>query len=99
MIGKKIKDPEIKTRYRKIAEYIAAAKGAGEKLHALWVENCDTGADDPDLAIREIEATQNLSNRTRKHKTYHLVISFRNEDEIPDLQTLQEIQRAYTNVH
>ena len=95
MIGKKIKDPEIKTRYRKIAEYIAAAKGAGEKLHALWVENCDTGADDPDLAIREIEATQNLSNRTRKHKTYHLVISFRNEDEIPDLETLKEIERAY----
>ena len=95
MIGKKIKDPEIKTRYRKIAEYIAAAKGAGEKLHALWVENCDTGADDLDLAIREIEATQSLSNRTRKHKTYHLVISFRNEDEIPDLQTLKEIERAY----
>ena len=67
MIGKKIKDPEIKTRYRKIAEYIAAAKESGEKLHSLWIEQCDTGtgAEDLDLAIREIEATQSLSNRMK----------------------------------
>ena len=97
MIGKKIKDPEIKTRYRKIAEYIAAAKESGEKLHSLWIEQCDTGtgAEDLDLAIREIEATQDLSNRTKNHKTYHLVISFRNEDNIPDVESLKEIERAY----
>ena len=41
MIGKTVKDPEIRTRYRKIAEYIAAAKEAGEKLYSLWIENCD----------------------------------------------------------
>ena len=46
MIGKKVKDPEIKTRYRKIAKYIAAAKETGEKLHNLRSENCDTGTGD-----------------------------------------------------
>ena len=46
MIGKKVKDPEIKIRYRKIAQYIAAAKETGEKLHNLWIENCDTGTGD-----------------------------------------------------
>ena len=97
MIGKKVKDPEIKTRCRKIAQYIAAAKEPGEKLHSLWIAECDTGsaAEDLDPAIREIEATQDLSNRTKKHKTYHLVISFRNEDPIPDVDTLKEIERAY----
>ena len=74
MIGKKIKDPEIKTRYRKIAAYTAAAKETGEKHHSLWIEKCDTGtgAEDLDPAIREIEATQDLSNRTKKHKTCRL---------------------------
>ena len=46
MTGKKVKDPEIKTRYRKIAKYIAAAKEPGEKLHSLWIENCDTRTGD-----------------------------------------------------
>ena len=46
MIEKKVKDPEMKTRYRKIAEYIAAAKEPGEKLHSLWIEQCDTGTED-----------------------------------------------------
>ena len=97
MIGKKVKDPEIKTRYRKIAEYIAAAKETGEKLQNLWIENCDTGtgAEDINSAIRETEATQVLSNRTKKHKTYHLVISCRNKDNILDPETFKEIEQTY----
>jgi len=86
-----------KSRYGRLAEYIAAAQENGEKLHSLWMEKCDarTDLEDLALAIIEVEATQKLNNRSNSDKSYHLLISFRKEDKIPCADDLKEIERAF----
>ena len=94
MIAKRI-DRTSSDRFGRLAEYIAAASDKGEKLHTLWIENCDAGAEIEDLrlAIKEVEATQQQNNRSRKDKTYHLLVSFR--DQQPSVEDLREIEAAY----
>lgn len=45
-----------------------------------WCAGCWAG-DDYELAILEVADTQALNTRTTKEKTYHLIVSFRPEDE------------------
>lgn len=95
MIPKRIDIEPENDNFAALAEYIAAAKDEGEKLEALWIENCNAGdgPDDLDLAIEEIKATQALNQRTKACKTYHLMISFR--DEHPSLEALKDIEREF----
>ena len=44
MIAKMIQRTS-KSRYGRLAEYIAAAQEKGEKLHSLWMEKCNAGTD------------------------------------------------------
>lgn len=94
MIAKRI-DRSSSDRFGRLAEYIAAASDKGEKLHTLWIKNCDAGDDieDLQLAVKEVEATQQQNTRSRKDKTYHLLVSFR--DEKPDIEDLRKIEAAY----
>lgn len=96
MIAKKVK-PHPKDTYGALAEYIAAAKEKGEKLHSLWMEkfNAGKGIEDLDLAILEAQATQKLNQRVTTTKTYHLMFSFRSEDQIPDEDSVKAIERHY----
>ena len=52
----------------------------GEKCLLTWTEGCWT-EDDYESAIKEVVATQELNTRSRKEKTYHLIVSFRPEDQ------------------
>ena len=45
-----------------------------------WCAGCWAG-DDYELAIQEVTDTQGLNTRTTQEKTYHLIVSFRPEDE------------------
>ena len=45
-----------------------------------WCAGCWAG-DDYELAIQEVTDTQALNTRTTQEKTYHLIVSFRPEDE------------------
>ena len=85
MIAKKI---EIKQQpnnappvdnYRALALYIADANHEGEKTLYAWHEAFQ--AEDYASGIIEAAATQEMNTRTGKEKTYHLLISFRPEDE------------------
>ena len=67
--------------YKRLAEYIADANHEGEKVLAAWCAGCMAG-DDYRLAILEALDVQALNTRTTKGKTYHLLVSFRPEDEI-----------------
>ena len=53
---------------------------AGEKCLLTWTEGCWTEGD-YERAIKEVVATQELNTRSKKEKTYHLIISFRPEDQ------------------
>jgi hypothetical protein len=80
MIGKKISCKPGNDSYGRLARYIADASHKGEKCLMSWSAGCWSG-DDYDMGILEAEAVQDLNTRTSKAKTYHLLISFRPEDE------------------
>ena len=80
MISKHVTCKAQNDNYARLANYIADASHEGEKCLTAWCAGCWAG-DDYDLAIQEVKDTQALNTRTTKEKTYHLVISFRPEDE------------------
>ena len=80
MISKHVGYDAAHDNYGALARYIADANLDGEKCLASWCAGC-AADDDYDLAIIEAQAVQALNTRSRKEKTYHLLISFRPEDE------------------
>ncbi len=79
------------TAYRHLAHYLEADQGDAGRVQYSRVTNC--GCDDPQWAIMEIEAVQGMNTRARNDKTYHLVVSFR-EDEDPSREVLDAIEDA-----
>ena len=80
MISKKVGISPRNDNYGKLAEYIADAGYKGEKNLMHWCAGC-LGDDDYQNGIAEVADVQAMNTRTRQNKTYHLVISFRPEDE------------------
>lgn len=74
-----VRDAKHMHSHGQLADYIEDKCHDGEKVLYSWHAGCL--ADDYNLAIKEVQATQALNTRSRKEKTYHLVISFRPEDE------------------
>lgn len=94
MIAKRV-DRGTNDSFKRLAEYIAAAKDKGEKLDDFWLVNCKAGSgiEDLDLAIVEVEAKQSRNRRAKGDKSYHLIVSFR--DEKPSPEALREIEAAF----
>jgi hypothetical protein len=99
MISRQIPKEADHDNYRKLAGYIADAgkrgRGEGEKVLMSWCAGC-AGGDDYAEGIAEAEDVQSLNARTQAEKTYHLVISFRPEDEAkltPEI--FREIEREF----
>jgi len=99
VIAKKVKRDNPGT-FTNLAKYVAAAKEPGEKLDDLWIVNANAGEtiEDLDLAIREVEAQQALNKQVKTDKQYHLIISFREEDEKPSPEAMRDIERQFATV-
>lgn len=80
MISKKVGISPKNDNYARLAEYIADAGHEGEKSLMLWCAGC-LGDDDYQNGIAEAMDVQAMNTRTKQNKTYHLIISFRPEDE------------------
>ena len=80
MISKHVHCDAAHDNYGALARYIADAGHEGEKCLVNWCAGC-AADDDYELAIVEAQATQALNTGSRKEKTYHLLVSFRPEDE------------------
>lgn len=80
MISKHVHYEAAHDDYGALARYIADAGHEGEKCLASWCAGC-AADDDYDLAIVEAQAVQSMNTRSQKEKTYHLLVSFRPEDE------------------
>jgi hypothetical protein len=81
MISRHIKRSPENDSYRNLANYIADARHDGGKTLLAWCSGCWSGGDEYELAISEVEATQALNTRSIGTKAYHLIVSFRPEDE------------------
>lgn len=80
MISKKVGISPKSDNYARLAAYIADAGHKGEKSLMRWCAGC-LGDEDYQNGIAEAVDVQAMNTRTTKNKTYHLVISFRPEDE------------------
>lgn len=80
MISKHVHYEAAHDNYGALAHYIAGAGREGEKCLVSWSSGC-AADDDYELAILEAQATQSMNTRSQKEKTYHLLVSFRPEDE------------------
>ncbi len=80
MIPKHIEHKPGRDNYRALALYAADARvrDKSEKTLMSWYEGL---AENYLEGMIEVEATQALNSRTKKEKTYHLMVSFRPEDE------------------
>lgn len=96
MISRRIACKPRNDNYRRLADYIADAKHKGEKTLMSWCAGCWAG-EDYELAIQEVLDTQDLNQRTRKEKTYHLIVSFRPEDEsVLTPEDFKEIEQEFS---
>ncbi|MGE4539192.1 MAG: TraI/MobA(P) family conjugative relaxase [Desulfovibrio sp.] len=95
MISRRISRKIENDDYRRLARYIRAADHGDEKCLMSWCAGCWAG-EDYELAIREVADTQALNIRTTREKTYHLIVSFRPEDEAKLMsETFKEIELEF----
>ena len=80
MISKTVGISPKNDNYARLADYIAAAGHEGEKSLMHWCAGC-LGDEDYKNGIAEVADVQAMNTRTKQSKTYHLVVSFRPEDE------------------
>ncbi|MGD9950077.1 MAG: TraI/MobA(P) family conjugative relaxase [Desulfobulbus sp.] len=94
MIAKRINTKPGNGNSRQLGLYIADASHEGEKLLFAWHEGCLS--DTYEMALVEIEATQGMNTRCQGGKTYHLMVSFRPEDEAKlTPESMRDIESAF----
>lgn len=95
MISKRTHIQAKNDNYARLASYIADAKNKGEKCLASWCEGC-FGGENYKEGIEEVKDTQALNTRSKNAKTYHLIVSFRPEDEERfTVQDFKDIEKKF----
>lgn len=90
MIVKKVPSKKAtKSSYKALANYILDKSNKMEKVESYWFTNCSYT--EVNHNILEIENTQLLNQRAKQDKTYHLIVSFQ-ENENPNDETIQDIE-------
>ena len=91
MIAKRVYGRKtLKSSFSRLVTYITSGLGKEGRLGDITVTNCIN--DSPDWASREVEITQAQNRRTKADKTYHLLVSFREEDKV-SAETLRIIEQ------
>jgi hypothetical protein len=90
MIVKKVPAKKAtKSSYKALANYILDKSNDMEKVESYWFTNCSYT--EIDHNVLEIENMQQLNQRAKQDKTYHLIVSF-DETENPSEEVLQDIE-------
>ncbi|MDR0763022.1 MAG: relaxase/mobilization nuclease domain-containing protein [Bacteroidales bacterium] len=102
MISKRIERDKKKVKednYRLLAMYVGGYTKQDPDTKILYAWHAGCGADEFLSAIMEAEAVQDMNTRARRDKSYHLMVSFRHEDEeklTPEV--LEDIEKNFANV-
>ncbi len=89
MIAKHIPINSIKkSNFARLVNYIVDPQNKTERIGLIRAVNCYS--DRPDCVVAEVLNTQQMNQRATSDKTYHLVVSFR-DDELSEA-TLQQIE-------
>jgi hypothetical protein len=76
-----------------LADYIIDVENEGEKVRDYEFTNC-TYENDFFMNVKEIEAIQSLNTMAKSDKTFHMIVSFV-EDENPSLETMRAIEEEF----
>ena len=82
-----------KSHFARLAVYITREFGKADKGNEILfqkVTNCQT--DNPQDALKEIEAVQAKNTRTTQDRTYHFIVSFPREEK-PTAEQLEDIEQ------
>lgn len=91
MIIKKInKRAGITDNFGSLVDYLTDSQNKSNRVSEIRITNCAT--DDLDFAKLDVLATQQMNKRSKKDKTYHLLISFDEKDRPLSKQELQAIE-------
>ena len=91
MIIKKInKRAGITDNFGSLVDYLIDTQNKSNRVSEIRITNCDT--DNLDFAKLDVLATQQMNKRSKKDKTYHLLISFDEKDRPLSKQELQAIE-------
>lgn len=77
------------SNFGSLAAYMLDEKNAGRKVEEYRFTNCSFEEDSHNLV--EIANTQALNTRSQADKTYHMIVSFQ-EDENPSAEIMQQIE-------
>lgn len=78
-----------KSSYSALVKYLENDQGKETRVGDVTVTNCQS--EDTRWAVLEIEATQDLNRRAKSDKTYHLVFSFREGEDVSP-EVLRQIE-------
>jgi hypothetical protein len=91
MIIKKInKRAGITDNFGSLVDYLTDTQNKSNRVSEIRITNCDT--DNLDFAKLDVLATQRMNQRSKKDKTYHLLISFDEKDRPLSKRELQAIE-------
>lgn len=80
-----------KSHFNRLVEYVTDSQDKAHRVGMVKSVNCHAAT--IDAAITEVLATQQQNTRAKGDKTYHLLVSFREGEEIDD-ETLSKIESA-----
>lgn len=91
MIIKKInKRAGITDNFGSLVDYLTDSQNKSNRVSEIRITNCDT--DNLDFTKLDVLATQQMNKRSKKDKTYHLLISFDEKDRPLSKRELQAIE-------
>ncbi|HAU1718712.1 TPA: relaxase/mobilization nuclease domain-containing protein [Legionella pneumophila] len=79
-----------KSNFAGLIQYMTNEHGKQERVGEIRITNCQSN--EIEWAIHEVQATQELNQRAKGDKTYHLLISFP-AGEIPSADVLKDIEQ------
>lgn len=85
MIAKKSVMKNInKSSFKNLIAYLTTSQGSNQRIESVTVNNCLSN--DYEMALFEVETTQEMNKRSKKDKTYHLILSFAPSENISQSQ-------------
>lgn len=93
MIAKRVGSQKGTSDIKRLVKYVSDDKGHGAKVRGIWATNCAV-SDDIELATMEMSANQALNTRSQNDKTYHLVVSLAEGEDLTDVQW-REVETAF----
>lgn len=81
-----------KSNIRRLVAYLTDTQGIAERVQEVRITGCES--ENTEWAALEMQAVQKMNHRAKGDRTYHLVLSFREE---PSIDVLRQVEDTVCN--